>query len=156
MKVKIKRFDKSLPLPKYQTAGAAAFDLYLRNNEVIAPREIKLLPANFALKMPKGYFLLIEGRSSTPRKYGLLVITGVGDEDYCGDEDQYLIQVLNLTDKKVFVSKGARIAQGMLIKVAKADFVEVKKLVGGKRLMDFDGPYGVPIKSRGGFGSTGY
>lgn len=43
MKVKIKRFDKSLPLPEYKTPGAVGFDLYVKNDETIRPREVKLL-----------------------------------------------------------------------------------------------------------------
>lgn len=143
MSLTIKRIDKSLPLPEYHTAGAAAFDLYARENTTIPPFKPVLIPANLVIKTPPGYFLMIASRSSTPLKKGLMVANGIGvvDEDYCGDDDEIKVQVLNFTDTDVTVEKGERIAQALLVKISKADeFVEVEKM---------------DEKSRGGFGSTG-
>jgi dUTPase len=44
MQIKIKRIDKSLPLPAYQTEGAVAFDLYSRIDCVILPKTVERLP----------------------------------------------------------------------------------------------------------------
>ena len=141
MKVKIKLIDKSLPVPEYKTAGAVGFDLYLRNNEIIMPRAVVRMPANVVIKVPKGHFLLINGRSSTPGKFGLFVFPGIIDPDYCGDEDEFSIQAMNLTNKTIRIEKGLRVAQGILIKISKANFDVVTKM--GE-------------KSRGGYGTTGH
>ena len=71
MKISIKRIDKSLPLPKYQTSGACAFDIYARESTNIAPKEIALIPSNLIIKVPEGYMLNVLLRSSAPRKFGL-------------------------------------------------------------------------------------
>jgi dUTP pyrophosphatase len=141
MKIKIKRFDKTLPMPKYQTAKAAGFDLYLRHDEKILSKENKLLACNLAVKIPKGYFLFITPRSSTIGTYGLLVVSGVIDGDYCGENDEIKISVFNLSGKTVVLERGTRIAQGILVKISQADLVEVPKM---------------SSPSRGGFGTTGF
>lgn len=141
MKVKIKLVDKSLPVPEYKTAGAVGFDLYVRNNETIKPHEVVRMPANVAIQIPRGHFLLINGRSSTPGKFGLMVFPGIIDPDFCGDEDEFSIQAMNLTNKTVKIERGLRVAQGILIKISKADFDVVSKMGN---------------KSRGGYGTTGH
>lgn len=141
MRVKIKRFDQELPLPEYKTSGSVGFDIYTRVDTKIGPSQVQKIPANLGVAVPKGYYLMVEPRSSTMFKFGLLVIGGTIDQDYSGDTDEINITVYNLTKKTVTLAKGTRVAQGIFSKIAKAKFVEVKKL--GK-------------KSRGGFGTTGY
>jgi len=142
MRVKIKRIDKSLPLPVYETQGAVGFDLLARTDVTIQPKGIELIPANVIVQVPKGYALILASRSSTPRKHGLTKPHGIGviDQDYCGDEDELKIQVMNFTDKPVTIAKGTKISQGIFVKVAKPSFKEVDQ---------------ISKKSRGGFGSTG-
>lgn len=140
MKVKIKRIDKSLPLPEYQTSGAVAFDLYSRIDVTIPPKTLERLPTNVIVATPKGYMLEIKDRSSTLKKKGLLVSTGFVDTDYCGEEDEILLQVYNITDQEVKVEKGERLGQGAFIKVDIADWEETDTM---------------DSSSRGGFGSTG-
>lgn len=140
MRVKIKRVDKTLPLPEYHTAGAVAFDLYSRTDVIIQPKTLERLPTNIILETPKGYMLEIKDRSSTLKKKGLLVSTGFIDNDYCGDSDEILLQVYNLTDKEVIVEKGERLGQGVFIKIELAEWQETDS-------MNND--------NRGGFGSTG-
>jgi len=142
MKVRIRRVDKSLPLPAYETDGAVAFDLICRQETIIQPGQIARIPANVIVEVPEGYMLMISLRSSTPAKFGLLIPHGVGiiDNDYCGDEDEIRIQVFNFTDKPVTVPRGARIAQGTFVKIEKVSWQEVEST--GR-------------KTRGGFGSTG-
>ncbi len=141
MKVKIKRIDKSLPLPQYQTAGSVGFDIYSREDMEIQPREIALIPGNIIVETPPGYMLLIALRSSTPRKKGLIKPHGIGvvDNDYCGEGDEVKVQVLNNTDNVVKVEKGERVAQGIFVKVDKFEWTETDQMG----------------KARGGFGSTG-
>ena len=88
MKINIKRIDKTLPLPKYETSGSVGFDLICRESAEIAPQSIVLIPANVVVETPPGYMLMVCLRSSTPRKLGLMMPQGVGivDNDYCGEE----------------------------------------------------------------------
>lgn len=141
MKVSIKRVDKSLPLPDYQSPGAVAFDLYSRIDTVIKPKTLERLPTNVIIAIPDGYMLEIKDRSSTLKKKGLLVSTGYIDNDYCGEEDEILLQVYNITENDVVIEKGERIGQGVFIKVDKSEWEEVDEMSN---------------KSRGGFGSTGH
>jgi dUTP pyrophosphatase len=141
MKARIKRFDKKLPLPKYHTDGAAAFDLSAREAVEIPPKEVRLVPLNVAIETPPGHFLLVAARSSTHKK-GLILANGIGigDPDFSGDNDEYHAAYLNFTDKPVVVEKGERIAQAMFVQFVKADWEEVERM---------------DKKTRGGFGSTG-
>ncbi len=141
MKVKIFRLDKTLPLPVYETGGAVGFDLLAREDTEIAPKEIALIPANVIVETPAGFALVITSRSSTPRKKGLMQPHGLGiiDQDYCGAEDEIKIQVQNFTDQSCKIEKGEKIAQGLFVKVERAEFEEIEKVNG---------------KTRGGFGST--
>lgn len=141
MEVKIKRIDKSLPLPKYETEGSVGFDLLCRESAEIAPQEIVLIPANVIVETPPGYMLMICMRSSTPRKVGLMMAQGLGiiDNDYCGEEDELKIQVYNFTDEPVTIERGSRIAQAIFVRVDTAEWNEVDQMT---------------TASRGGFGST--
>lgn len=141
MKIKIKRFDKSLPLPVHKTSGAVAVDLYSRLDVEIKSKEISYIPMNVAIEIPDGYFVMMTPRSST-HKLGIMGINGVGifDRDYCGDNDEYHFLVYNFTDNMVKIEKGTRLCQLLLIKCENFDFEEVDKL------NNID---------RGGIGSTG-
>ena len=141
MKVKIKRFDKTLPLPVHKTAGAAAIDLYSRIDVEIKPKEIVYIPMNTAIKVSDGYFTLLAGRSST-HKLGIQGINGIGiiDGDYCGDEDEIKFAAYNFTENTVKIEKGTRLCQLILIKYENFEFSEVETM---------ESP------SRGGFGTTG-
>jgi dUTP diphosphatase len=141
--VRLRRLDPSVSMPAYQTPGAAGFDLAASADITVAPGTIALVPTGLVIEVPPGHFLGIFARSSTPLKKGLMVANGVGviDQDYCGAADEVKIQVLNFTAAPVQVAKGDRIAQGLFIPVARADWQESD---GDLR----DG-------SRGGFGATG-
>jgi len=141
--VRIHRLNPDVPMPRYETAGAAGFDLAASEDVVIPPGGIALVPTGLVIAVPDGHFLGIFARSSTPLKRGLMVANGVGviDEDYCGPKDEVKIQVLNFTQAPVTVSRGDRIAQGLFIPVTRATWHEA------------DGP--LRDGSRGGFGATG-
>lgn len=140
-KVKIKRIDKSLPLPVYETSGSIGFDLLAREETLVQPGEIKRIPANVVVETPPGYMLILASRSSTPVKKGLTKPHGIGviDQDYSGNEDELLIQVYNFTDQPTTVFKGEKIAQGVFTRADRLEFVEVDSMNN---------------QTRGGFGST--
>ncbi|NQU83420.1 MAG: dUTP diphosphatase [Parcubacteria group bacterium] len=142
MQVKIKRIDKTLPLPSYQTEGAVAFDLHAREDAIINPKEIKIIPANLIVETPPGYFLLLACRSSLPYKKGLMLANGIGivDQDYCGPNDELGLQLFNPQEISVEIKRGDRIGQAMFIRFERGHVEEVEELA---------------EKSRSGFGSTG-
>lgn len=142
MHISIQRIDPTLPLPTYQTSGAVGFDIITRETTTVAPGEIALIPGNVIVKVPEGYALLLVPRSSLPRKKGLVCPHSLGiiDQDYHGPEDELMVQVKNVTNESVTVERGERIAQGVFVKVEKAEWDEVE---------------GHSAVTRGGFGSTG-
>ena len=139
--VKITRLDPAVPLPKYQTAGAAGFDLAASRDLVIQPGEIVLVPTGLVVQVPPGHFLGIFARSSTPLKRGLVVANGVGvlDADYCGPEDEIKIQLLNITKTPQRILRGDRLAQGVVLPFVRVSWEEAA----------------TSQPTRGGFGSTG-
>lgn len=141
MKIKIKRVDNDLPLPKYETEGSVGFDFLCRESVIIDPHSLGLIPANVIVETPPGYMLMVTLRSSTPRKWGLLIPHGVGviDQDYCGEEDEIKIQVYNFSSDPVAVERSDRIAQGIFVRVDVARWSEVDR---------------IESETRGGFGST--
>ncbi len=142
MDIKIKRIDKSLPLPEYKTVGSIAFDLYSREEIKIEAKSLALLPSNFIIQTPESHGLILSARSSLAKKKGLMLANGVGtiDRDYCGENDEILISVYNFTDNQVLVEKGERVAQGMFVRIDQGNWNEVDKMA---------------ENDRGGFGSTG-
>jgi dUTP pyrophosphatase len=143
MKVFIKRINPTLPMPEYQTRGAAAFDIYAREEVEIQPGEIARIPSNLVVQTPKGYMLLLALRSGTPKKKpGLVVPHGIGivDSDYRGPEDEVLVQVMNVGDTVIRIEKGERFAQGSFVKINQVNFRETRQIT---------------ARTRGGFGSTG-
>lgn len=142
MKIQIKRIDKTLPLPEYHTTGSVAFDLYSRVDDEIKAGETKLLPANFIIKIPENYMLLVAARSSLAKRKSLKMANGVGiiDQDYCGEEDEIHLLVHNYSNEDVRIERGERLAQAMFVRIDKAELEEVENM---------------EENSRGGFGSTG-
>lgn len=143
MKVRIKRIDKSLPLPKYETPGSVGFDLLVRKDMKIEPFSSKALPVNVIVEIPSGYMLAVLPRSSTVRKTGLIIPNGFGviDQDYHGPQDEIMLLVYNPSVKLIQVKRGDRLGQGIFIKIDKAEWEE------------FEGDF--KKQSRGGLGSTG-
>jgi dUTP diphosphatase len=126
MDIRIKRFDKNLPLPAPEK-NAACFDLICRETVTIPPHTMKAVPQNVALQVPDGHALLLFSRSSTPLRKGLMLANGVGvvDPFYCGDDDENLAFFLNVTNKPVTVEAGDKVVQGMIIKVETVRWQEV-------------------------------
>ena len=140
--VRIRRLRPSAQLPDYQSSGAAGFDLAASEPLVVQPGEVALIPTGLAIEVPRGHFLGIFARSSTPLKRGLMIANGVGvvDSDYCGPNDEVKIEVYNFTRGAVQVNAGDRIAQGVFIPCVRARWQEADVL---------------RHDSRGGFGSSG-
>lgn len=142
MQIKIKRIDKNLPLPKYQTQGSVAFDLYSRIDKKVQTKTIEKLPTNFIIQVPKGFALIIADRSSLAVKRGLTLSNNIGviDQDFSGPEDEIRLSLYNFSNQPIQIKKGERLCQGLIVPIEKVDFQEVDQ---------------ISKNSRGGFGSTG-
>jgi dUTP pyrophosphatase len=139
--MKIKLFDTTMPLPKYQTAGAAGFDLYARETVEIPAGEVRRVPLNVAIELPEGYWALMAARSSLHKK-GVQLVNGigVGDLDFRGDQDEYQAALLNFTDKTQVIERGERLVQMIILPYKQVELEQMKSL---------------GSDDRGGFGSTG-
>ncbi|MEK7640574.1 MAG: dUTP diphosphatase [Patescibacteria group bacterium] len=141
MKVKVKRIDKTLDLPAYKTSGAVALDCAARIPVTIAPKTLAMVPLNVCIKLPKSHYVFVAARSSLPKR-GLFMAhgVGIGDEDFCGNNDEYHAPLYNYTDAPVTVERGDRIAQIIIKPYEKVEWEEVDDL---------------GDSNRGGFGTTG-
>ncbi|MEL6549478.1 MAG: dUTP diphosphatase [Pseudomonadota bacterium] len=134
---------RDLPLPSYETAGAAGADLRacLDAPRTLAPGERALLPTGLRIELPAGYEAQIRPRSGLALKHGLTLLNTPGtiDADYRGPLGVILV---NLGAAPVTIAHGDRIAQMVIAPVVRATFREVEALSDTHRGL-------------GGFGSTG-
>lgn len=142
LKVLVTRIDKSIPTPTYAKGGDAGADLSTAIDFTIAPGERKLIPTGISIALPDGYAAFVHPRSGLAIKYGVSMVNTPGtiDAGYRGELQVILINH-DLTQSASF-KKGDRIAQLVIQKVERAEFVEVSQLPGSQR-------------ATGGFGSTG-
>ena len=140
--------DRTLPLPAYETGGAAGADL--RANLAPADRAAgitlppggrALIPTGLRLAIPDGFEVQIRPRSGLALKHGLTLpnTPGTIDSDYRGPLGVILV---NLGADPVTIAHGDRIAQAVVAPVVQADFALADTL-------------GETARGQGGFGSTG-
>ncbi len=145
--VPVKRLPhaEGLPLPAYETPGAAGMDLIAAVEEGavfgLSPGERRLIPTGLILQLPPGYEAQVRPRSGLALRHGVTVLNSPGtiDADYRGE-----VQVLlaNLGSEAFEVSRGMRIAQLVVAPVVQAVLREAAEVDETKR-------------GAGGFGSTG-
>jgi dUTP pyrophosphatase len=139
-----------LPLPAYETPGAAGMDLRAdmsmdgelpKGSLSIGPGSRALIRTGLIAEVPRGYELQVRPRSGLALKHGVTVLNTPGcvDSDYRGEIG---VIVVNHGQVVVEVFHGDRIAQAMIIKVERVEIVEVQELSTTER-------------GAGGFGSTG-
>ena len=78
--------------------------------------EYRLIPLGVSMKLPQGYEAHVAPRSSTFKKWGILMTNSVGviDESYCGDNDLWYFSAVALRDTRI--EKGDRICQFRIMK----------------------------------------
>ncbi len=142
LEIKIRRLDKSLPLPVYQTEGSSGLDLYASRDCVLASGGFEMISTGVALEIPGGYEGEVRARSGLASKFGIGVLNSPGtiDSDYRGE---IKVILFNIGKKDFEIKKGNRIAQLIITKVEKVNLVETEELNSTKR-------------ENGGFGSTDY
>ncbi len=142
-KVMVWKKDRRARLPEKSTEGSIGFDLFALEEVEIFPFELKLIRTGLVLKTERPYGMFIFPRSSLFKKKGLIMPNSAGiiDFDYCGEEDEIKIPVVNLRKEPVKIEAYEKIAQLVFIKVGNPEIEEVTMPPS--------------FKSRGGFGSTG-
>jgi len=142
IKVLIKRLDPTVPLPTYAKAGDAGADLATRIDFTIKPGERMLVPTGISIALPNGFVALVHPRSGLAIKHGISMVNTPGTVDAGFRGELQVILINHDLTESVSFKKGDRIAQLVIQKVERADFIEVEQLPGSER-------------SSGGFGSTG-
>lgn len=134
---------RDLPLPAYQTPGAAGLDLLAAVTDalVLQPGARALVPTGLAIALPAGFEAQVRPRSGLAANHGVTCLNSPGtiDSDYRGE-----IRVLlcNLGSEPFTVRRGERIAQLVVAPVARAVWREAESLPPTAR-------------GAGGFGHTG-
>lgn len=131
------------PLPQYATKQSAGMDLRANLDEPVTlkPLERKLIPTGLHIALPVGFEAQVRPRSGLALKKGITVLNTPGtiDADYRGEIGVVLI---NLSQEDFIVNDGERIAQMVIARHEKADFIEVEVLDETER-------------GEGGYGHTG-
>lgn len=140
--------DRGLPLPRYETAGAAGADIRANlppdqraAGITLQPMQRVVVPTGIRVAIPVGYEMQIRPRSGLALKHGLSLpnTPGTIDSDYRGPLGVLLV---NLGAEAVTLNHGDRIAQCIVAPVVQAAYDVVD-------ILD------ETARGRGGFGSTG-
>jgi dUTP pyrophosphatase len=145
MEIKIKRLSgaEDIPLPGYETAGSSGMDIRaaVKEDIVLEPGQIKLIPSGLAVSIPPGYEGQIRPRSGLALRHGIGIVNSPGtiDSDYRGEIG---IITVNWGQRPFVIKRGDRIAQLTITRVYRAEIVEVD---------DLD----LTLRGNGGFGHSG-
>jgi dUTP pyrophosphatase len=136
--------DPALPLPAYETAGAAGADVRANlpgGAVTLAPGARALVSTGLRFEIPQGFEVQVRPRSGLALKHGIMLVNSPGtiDSDYRGELG---IIVLNAGSEPFEITHGMRIAQLVVAPVVQAEFTLVSSL-------------GATLRGTGGFGSTG-
>lgn len=141
--VKIKLLREQAQMPKYQSASAAAADLYaaLDAPMTIEPGAILRIPTGIAVDCERDDLAIVLCARSGLASKGITLANGIGlvDADYRGE---ILVLTANIGKSPYTVTPGERIAQMMFLPVCRAAFETADTLTETER-------------GAGGFGSTG-
>lgn len=145
VKVRVLRLPhaEGLPLPRYETAGAAGLDVpaALHEPRSIAPGEVARVPTGLQVEIPAGYELQLRPRSGLAARHALTLANSPAtiDSDYRGE---VIVLLHNLGREPVIIERGTRIAQMVLQRVPRLEWEESGSLAESAR-------------GEGGLGSTG-
>ena len=142
VKVLITRLDPELPLPQYAKGGDAGADIVSRIDITLQPGERALVPTGISIALPDGYVALVHPRSGLAIKHGVTMVNAPGTVDAGYRGELQIILINHDRHESVSFKRGDRIAQLVIQKVERAEFIEVQSLPGSGRGSD-------------GFGSTG-
>ncbi len=139
MKIKFKKLNSNAIIPSFGRAGDAGMDIYCDADVVVAPKKIIAVSTGISMELPSGFVALVWDRSGLALKNGIKTMGGVLDSGYRGE---IKIIMTNLSDEKLEIKKGSRVAQMLIQKYEVLDIEVVEELSGSER-------------GEGGFGSSG-
>lgn len=142
VQVLITRIDDTVPLPQYAKGGDAGADIVSRIDITLAPGERALVPTGISIALPVGYVALVHPRSGLAIKHGVTMVNAPGTVDAGYRGELQCIMINHDPISEITFKKGDRIAQLVIQKVERAEFIEVEHLPGSGR-------------GDAGFGSTG-
>jgi dUTP pyrophosphatase len=137
--LEVKRLAKGSELPEYMLESDVGLDLKANEDITLTPMEQKAVRTGIAIKIPEGYVGLIRDRAGIVGKMNVHTSAGTFDSAYRGEVSVFLV---NFGDDEVEIERGMRIAQLIIMPIAKVSVKEVKTLENTKR-------------GSKGFGSTG-
>ncbi|GAA4802703.1 dUTP diphosphatase [Litoribaculum gwangyangense] len=142
--MKIRIINKShSELPHYETVASAGMDLRASISEprVLKPLERTIVGTGLFMELPIGFEAQVRPRSGLAAKKGITVLNAPGtiDADYRGEIGVILV---NLSNEDFTIQNGERIAQLVIAKHERAEWIEVEGL-------------SETLRGEGGFGSTG-
>ena len=142
--MEVKILNKSaFNLPKYETLQSAGMDLKanIKESITIEPLQRVLVETGLFIELPEGYEAQIRPRSGLAAKHGIGIVNSPGtiDADYRGE---IKIILVNLSDQPFVLVPGERIAQMVVAKFERVEWVLADELCKSER-------------GEGGFGSTG-
>ena len=141
-RVLIRRLDPALDPPAYAHPGDAGADLLTAVDIALEPGERAVVPTGVAIALPDGYAAFVHPRSGLAARVGLGLVNAPGTID-AGYRGEIKVIVVNLDPREpVRLRRGDRIAQLVVQRVERAEFVEVAELPES-------------VRAEGGFGSTG-
>lgn len=134
-----------LPLPTYETAGAAGMDLRAAIAEdaplTLRPGARALVPTGFILEIPQGFEAQIRPRSGLAFKHGITCLNSPGTID-CDYRGEVKVLLVNLGEEDFVITRGIRIAQMIVAPVTQVRIEETLRT-------------SATARGAGGFGSTG-
>lgn len=140
--VRLVRLDPGVPVPDYARPGDAGADLVTTSDVAIPPGERVVVGTGIALALPEGYAGFVHPRSGLAARAGLGIVNAPGTVD-AGYRGEIRVCLINHDPAQTLhLSRGDRIAQLVVQRVARAVFQEVRELPDSTR-------------GTGGHGSTG-
>ena len=119
--------------PVRSTKGAAGYDFFSYYETEIPSGGFSMIPLGFKQRLPEGYFLKLESRSSYALR-GIIILGGIIDADF---RFQIMTLVHNLSDVPFKINKGDRICQGIILKYHVIPLVHVTALEPSTRAEGF-------------------
>jgi dUTP pyrophosphatase len=123
--LKFVKLSKNAETPEYILGSDVGFDLKAIEDVNLFPLEQKTVRTGIAMEIPEGYVGLVRDRAGIVQKMNVHTVAGTFDSGFRGEVS---IMLVNMNDKTVGIEKGMRVAQIILLPVARAKIKEVKKL----------------------------
>ncbi len=125
MKIQIKKIKSDAVIPKYALENDAGMDLFTNQDIRLEPDQRTSVSTGIAIKIENGYVGLIWDKSGLAHKKGLKTLGGVIDSNYTGE---WFIGLINLSQEKILIKKGEKIAQVLFQKIEHPEIKIVTEL----------------------------